>query len=124
MTEEPPPEGYRGFWLQPSGATDHITDDGEELAQLPMPFSFTQDGDLIGDDHWAGAAAQILGFSKSLKDDNLDLRWEDAILDPVKMIGMYAVTINDADDVRIWYFAIQTVRMATFTNGRWKVSPV
>jgi hypothetical protein len=92
--------------LQPSPVVDHITDDGMELTQMPLPFFTDGDGFVQDQDFWDGEPYKVLGFQKDLYVQRIDLRWLDAVKDLSKVIGMYLVTVNNKGDFGVYQCAI------------------
>jgi hypothetical protein len=81
------------YKVQPSNRVDFITEEGDELTQLPYPFFIDAEGRVLN--HEMMKASVALGFQKRLDVHRIDLRWKDAIVDPSKVVNMYLVTVWD-----------------------------
>lgn len=96
--------------LQPSALTDHITDDGVELTQLPYPFHVDADGLVGRQDFWKGDPYRVIGFVADLARQEVDLWWEAvADGDEQRAVGMYLITQNQLGDMATHLTAIESV---------------
>lgn len=98
--------------LQPAQITDHLTDDGHELTQLPYPFHVTDDGLVLHQDFWQGSPARIIGFAARVDVHSIDLDWSEAVAEPQRAVGMYVVS---ADEKNTW--ATHTVVIESVTES-------
>lgn len=94
--------------LQPSARTDHITDDGHELQQLPYPFHVDVQGLIQRQDFWQGKVYRVIGFTAKPEAGFIDLSWRAAWDDPEKAVGKYVVTSDDKGDWSTHILAIQS----------------
>jgi hypothetical protein len=95
--------------LQPSPRTDHITEDGTELTQLPYPFHVTETGDVLRQDFWQGDPAVVIGFQDRVDVQQVDLWWQDVVDDPQRAIGKYAITMDTVGNYSTRVIAIASV---------------
>lgn len=119
MGREAPFEGELLFRLSPAPYVDGIAEDGEELLRHPQPYMFNGEGWLIGEDLWRGRASMIVGLTDDLHKQENHLLWEEAILDPEKMVGRYAITRSGDGKLFTVNTAIVEVQKAQFSNGEW-----
>lgn len=96
--------------LQPSARTDHITDDGTELQQLPYPFHVDEHAHVLRQDFWRGRVARVIGFTDRPEPGNITVTWSEAWADPAQVVGKYLVT---ADDVDQWSTHVSAIQSAT-----------
>ena len=95
--------------LQPAPRTDHITEDGTELQQLPYPFHVDPSGAIERQDFWRGIAAAVVGFVADPYRQEVDRYWEEVRDDPQQVVGMYVVTADGEGGMGTWPIAIDTV---------------
>lgn len=77
-----------------SPRTDKITEDGEELQQVPYPFHANPEGHIGAQDIWQGDPAKVIGFVRKLGEQRVDLRWKEFLNDPQQAVGMYVITAD------------------------------
>lgn len=91
--------------LQPSAHTDHLTQDGVELQQLPYPFFVKEDGTAtVG-----SQTLRVVGFQRDLARHQIDVHFKAVWADPQLAVGLYLVT----DDGKTWSVHINAISTAT-----------
>lgn len=84
------------FTVQPSAFVDGLTPDGQEMTRLPDPFHVDEAGFVGRQDFWKGRVYEVIGFARFLNVHEINLKWEEAVRDPARAVGMYVVT-SDQD---------------------------
>jgi hypothetical protein len=96
--------------LQPSARTDQITDDGQELQQLPYPFHVDVQGLIQRQDFWQGKVFRVIGFTDRPEPGPLTLYWPTVWERPELAVGKYVVT---SDERGQWSSHISAIQSAT-----------
>jgi hypothetical protein len=80
--------------LQPSEHVDHLTADGTEFTKLPYPFFVdSATGDVQRQDVWRGKPVRVLGFTRDLAAQHVDLWWQEATRGDLEdLVGLYIVS--------------------------------
>jgi hypothetical protein len=97
--------------LQPSARTDHITDDGHELQQLPYPFHVNEHGEILRQDFWRGDPERVIGFQANLHVMNIDLWWLQVWDKPELAVGKYVVTADSEGNWSTHMIAISSAEL-------------
>lgn len=96
--------------LQPSARTDHITDDGHELQQLPYPFHVDERGFVQRQDFWQGKVFRVIGFTARPEPGNLVTSWPEVWRDPALAVNKYLVTSDEDGE---WSSHVMAIQSAT-----------
>jgi hypothetical protein len=99
------------FKIQTAPRIDGLTEDGQEMTQLPYPFFVDNKGSVEFQDTWQGRVTRVAGFQRDLAVQQIDLRWADAQKDPQKAVGMYLVTSDSKGDLAVHDTAVDTLEM-------------
>jgi hypothetical protein len=92
--------------LQPSPRTDHITEDGQELQQVPYPIYANEKGvGMLG-----AKDVRVVGFQRRLDVQRLDVHWDEVWADPDRAVGLYVVLDQDGQ----WATEVAAIESATF----------
>lgn len=102
-------ERWAYLTIQPAPRVDHITEDGTELTQLPYPFHAGKDGVIQRQEFWEGKPLRVLGFSRDLAKQQINLWWPEAWTDPERAIGMYVVTENADHSMQVTVTAVDSM---------------
>ena len=97
--------------LQPAPRTDHITEDGTELQQLPYPFHVNESGSVLNQEFWCGCPAQIVGFTTDLHRPEIDVWWREVVKTPDRAVRLYMVSANSDGSMCTHINAIMSVRV-------------
>jgi hypothetical protein len=81
--------------------------------KLPYPFHVNQDGEIQRQDVWRGHPLRVCGFAADPHRREIDLRWEDAVTDPQRAVGMHLVTADSEGGMATHLSAIASVRTST-----------
>lgn len=80
--------------VQTASRIDNLTDDGQELTQLPYPLFVDESGMVGRQDLWNGRILRVVGFQRDLAVQQVDLWWAEAYADPQRAVGMYVVATD------------------------------
>lgn len=94
-----------------SPCTDQITEDGEELRQVPYPFHVNPNRTIMGQDFWQGDPTRVMGFARKLDIQELDLSWMNFLHTPQLAVGMYVVTANERGEFSTHLSAVSEVEV-------------
>lgn len=97
--------------VQPAPHTDHVTEDGTELTQLPYPFHVAEDGSIGRQDFWNGRVARVVGFTARPEAGPIVLTWREVWADPEKAVGRYLITSDSAGRWSTHLSAIMRVKV-------------
>lgn len=97
--------------LQPSEYTDHITGDGTELTKLPYPLHVERDGTIGRQDFWKGNPSRVIGFTRDVAAQRIDLLWADVVDSPQQAVGTYVVVVGKDGRFSTLVNAIKDVRV-------------
>jgi hypothetical protein len=60
----------------------------------PYPYHVQPDGRIARQDFWRGTPAQLAGFQRNLRRNQVDLLCDAFLADPEQAIGMFPVFVN------------------------------
>lgn len=81
----------RHFKLQTAPVPDAYTKEGEVLTKLPYPIVVDENGFTLVDDR-ASSISRVIGFTRDLAKQVIDLWWFDVDLnEPNEILGFYVI---------------------------------
>lgn len=96
--------------IQPSARTDHITEDGTELQQLPYPFHVNEVGEIQRQDFWQGKVLRVVGLQRDLARHEIDIWWNEVWAEPDRALNNYVVTLDSEGGMAVHVGAISSAR--------------